>query len=132
MWKVQKKWTGFKNAMTPILSEWLFHPKAKFFVSVATVRPSLQQEVCRLVWFARPGFCTGAKDDTMRSLSEGEQGRALLPPTLRLAADAAGAKINDNWDEMTFEGRETWSKVEESPALTSGGRGPVKWKCSLG
>ena len=59
----------------------------------------------------------------MRSLSEGEQGRALLPPTLRLAADAAGAKINDNWDEMTFEGRETWSKVEESPALASGGRG---------
>ena len=85
-----------------------------------------------LVWFARPGFCTGAKDDTMRSLSEGEQGWALLPPTLRLAADAAGAKINDNWDEMTFEGRETWSKVEESPALASGGRGPVKWKCSLG
>ena len=59
----------------------------------------------------------------MRSLSEGEQGWALLPPTLRLAADAAGVKINDNWDEMTFEGRETWSKVEESPALASGGRG---------
>ena len=79
---------------TPILSEWLFHPKAKFFVSVATMRPSLQQEVSMFVWYARPGFCTGAKDDTMRSLSEGEQGWALLPPTLWYEA----AAVTCCWD----------------------------------
>ena len=111
--------------------EKLEHPLGEKQMSVR--RPIRDQPLrYRPIWFVLPGFCTGAKDDTMRSLSEGEQGRALLPPTLRLAADAAGAKINDNWDEMTFEGRETWSKVEESPALASGGRGPVKWKCSLG
>jgi len=81
MWKIQKC-TRFRMRGYQSSPRGLAHPKVTSFVSVATrcSPSSWQQEVCKswVAGSAGPDFCTGAKGDIMRSLSEGEQGWAPL------------------------------------------------------
>ena len=77
-----------------------------------------------------PSFCTNVNAVIMRSLSEGEQGRAPLSCASWFTVVLDNRSMND-WIGNIFFGEVKLSNWRESPALTSGGREPEMGQCFL-